>query len=279
MIEIGKLNKLKVERFTDHGAYLTDSDGAGRVLLPKRYLWGSLRIGEELEVFVYTDSEDRPIATTEIPLATVGDVALLEVVGANRFGAFLDWGLPKDLLVPLGEQKSRMKVGGKYPVYVYLDHASQRVVASAKIDKFIGNLFPDLKRGDSVEAFVYERADTGWRVAVEGHYKGMIFDDEIFAPVAIGSRLQATVKSVRPDGKLDLLPVGKAEERVPELAQRILAAYQASDGRLEVNDQSSPAEIKEAFGCSKKDFKKALGQLLKERKIDLSAVRGIKDER
>ena len=272
MIEIGKKNKLKVEKFTEHGAYLTD--GMQRILLPKRYLWGALRIGEELEVFVYNDSEDRPVATTDLPVAQIGEVAFLEVVGTNRFGAFLDWGLPKDLLVPFGEQRAKMRVGGRYPVFIYLDDASKRIVASAKISKFLGNVFLSLKRGETVTAMVYEKTDLGWRVAVNNLYQGMIYDNEIFQPVEIGDTLTAVVKTVRDDGKIDLTPGDVREKRVGDLASTILQSYHDNGNRLPVNDSSSPEEIKALFHCSKKDFKKAIGQLLKERKIDLSAARG-----
>lgn len=275
MIEIGKKNNLKVEKFTEHGAYLTD--GQQRVLLPKRYLWGSLRLGEELEVFVYNDSEDRPIATTELPTVQVGEIGYLEVVGTNRFGAFLDWGLPKDLLVPFGEQKSKMRTGGRYPVYVYLDDASKRITGSAKIGKFIGNVFPDLKRGDEVEIILYEKTDLGWKAAVNNLYAGMIYDNEIFQPVSLGDKLPAIVKFVRDDGKIDLTLYGKTEMRVPELANQILKRYEERGNTLDVNDSSSPEEIKKIFNCSKKDFKKALGLLLKERKIDLESVRKVKE--
>ncbi|MCH5320001.1 MAG: GntR family transcriptional regulator [Paramuribaculum sp.] len=271
MIEIGKKNKLKIEKFTDHGAYLTD--GTDRVLLPRRYLWGTMRLGEEIDVFVYTDSEDRPVATTDLPVAEVGELAYLEVVGTNRFGAFLDWGLPKDLLVPFSEQKAKMRTGGRYPVYVYLDDASKRVVASAKIGKFIGNAYPDMKRGDEVDAFVYEKSEYGWKVAVNNLYQGMIYDNEIFVPVRVGDKFGATVKNVRDDGKIDLLLGEKSVKRVADLASRILADYKANGNVLTVNDSSTPEDIKSEYQCSKKDFKKALGQLLKERMIDLDSVR------
>lgn len=274
MIEIGKKNKLKVEKFTEHGAYLTD--GKDRILLPKRYLWGSLRIGDELEVFVYTDSEDRPVATTELPIVQVGETALLEAVGTNSYGAFLDWGLPKDLFVPFSEQRSKMRAGGHYPVYVYLDDASKRVVGSAKISKFIGNAFPNLKRGDAVGIFVYEKTELGWKVAVENLYQGMIYDNEIFEPIALGDRLMAIVKNVRSDGKIDLMPGEACKKRVGDLAEIILEEYESNGRKLPVNDSSSPEAIREAFHCSKKDFKKAIGQLLKERKIDISEARKVK---
>lgn len=272
MIEIGKKNILRVEKFTEHGAYLTD--GNQRILLPKKYLWGSLRLGEELEVFVYNDSEDRPVATTTLPIAQVGEVAFLEVVETNRFGSFLDWGLEKDILVPFSEQKQKMKIGHRYPVYIFLDDASKRVVASAKIAKFIGNVFPSLNCGDEVEIIPFEKTELGWRVVVDNLYPGMIYDNEIYRPVHIGEKMHAVVKNIREDGRIDLILGDKSEKRITRLAADIFRYYKQNNDTLKINDSSSPDEIAKTFSCSKKDFKKALGQLLKERKIQIEQVRG-----
>lgn len=263
MIRIGNRNMMEIGRFCDFGAYLREPGGKEEILLPLRYLTEDMVVGDLLDVFVYTDSEDRPVATTETPLAEVGQVAVLEVVGASRYGAFLDWGLPKDLLVPYSEQRMRMQVGGRYPVYIYLDDASKRVAATAKISKYIGNVFPDLKRGEEVTAVVYERNDIGYKCTVNSLHQGIIYADEVFRPVAVGDVLTAYVKQVRPDGKVDLTLSGKAAERTHELAGRIADALKAAGGHIALSDASTPDEIRREFQCSKKDFKKAIGYLLK----------------
>ena len=263
MINIGQRNMLEIARFCDFGAYLREPGGKDEILLPMRYLTEAMSVGDMLDVFVYTDSEDRPVATTDAPLAQVGDIAVLEVVGANRFGAFRDWGLPKDLLVPHSEQRARMQVGRSYPVYIYLDNASQRVAASAKIGKFIGNLYPELKRGEEVTAVVYERNEVGFRCAVNSLHQGIIYADEAFRPIHIGDTLTAYVKLVRPDGKIDLTLSGNAADRTRELADRIEEALRVAGGHIDLGDNSDPDDIRRAFQCSKKDFKKAIGLLLK----------------
>lgn len=263
MIKIGNRNNLEVSRLVDFGAYLREPGGETEVLLPARYIETPLRPGDMVDVFVYTDSEDRPVATTLSPLAEAGDVAMLKVVSTGRYGAFLDWGLPKDLLVPLSEQKARMTEGRSYPVYVFLDDASKRVVASAKLEKHLGNLFPRYRRGDKVKAMVFDRNEVGWRCAVDSRHLGMLYADELFTPVHIGDTLEAYVKYVRPDGKIDLTLSPHAEERTHSLAERIEEALKKNGGHLDLGDSSSPEEIKARFQCSKKDFKKAIGHLMK----------------
>lgn len=264
MINIGKTNRLTVNRLVEFGAYLTDgSDASAEILLPRRYVTEGLKPGDEIEVFVYNDSEDRPVTTTERPLAQVGEVAVLEVVGNSRYGAFLDWGLPKDLLVPFGEQRARMRIGGRYPVYVYLDDASKRIVASARLGKFLGNVIPSYSPMQEVDAVVYERTPIGYRCAVDSLHQGMLYYDETFEPVSVGTRMKAYVKNVRPDGRIDLSAAPGAKKRTHSLADRIAEAIEAGGGRIALSDSSSPVEIQAAFQCSKKDFKKAVGHLLK----------------
>ncbi|MDE6100813.1 MAG: GntR family transcriptional regulator, partial [Paramuribaculum sp.] len=186
-MEIGNYNKLRVSRSSDYGIYLADEAGI-EVLLPSRYVTDAMSQGAEIEVFVYNDSEDRPVATTERPLATVGQFAFLPVKTVNQIGAFLDWGLMKDLLVPYNQQQDKMKPGRTYPVYIYLDDASKRIVASAKIGRFLGNLYPDLKKGQKVEALVYKRTPIGYACIVDNAFKGMLYANELFRPVEIGAR-------------------------------------------------------------------------------------------
>lgn len=263
MIKIGNRNNLEVSRLVDFGAYLREPGGEAEVLLPARYIETPLHPGDMVDVFVYTDSEDRPVATTLTPLAEAGDVAILKVVSAGRYGAFLDWGLPKDLLVPLSEQKTKMVEGRSYPVYVFLDDASKRVVASAKIEKHLGNLLPRYRKGAKVSVIIFDRNEVGWRCAVDSRHLGILYSDELFSPVNIGDRLEAYVKQVRPDGKIDLTLSPHAEKRTRSLAERIEAALKTSGGHIELCDSSSPDEIKARFQCSKKDFKKAIGHLMK----------------
>lgn len=264
-MNIGKYNILKVARHADFGVYLVDQDGH-EVLLPARYIDRQLEVGEELEVFVYNDSEDRPVATTERPVATVGEFAFLPVKALSKFGAFLDWGLLKDLLVPFNQQRERMKEGRSYLVYVYLDDASKRIVATAKFSQYLGNLFPDYKRGSKVEVLVYKRTPIGYACIVDNAHRGMLFEDELFRPVEIGDKLTAFVKGVREDGKIDLTLQDKAQARTELLSERLLD-YMTKRGDLDLGDNSSPDLIRIRFQCSKKDFKKAIGLLLKERKI------------
>lgn len=270
MVNIGKRNKLAVSRLVDFGAYLDGGEGK-EILMPKRYIESPLSPGDMVDVIVYTDSEDRLVATTEVPLAYAGEFAFLDVVAVTKIGAFLDWGLAKDLLVPYGEQKSRMAVGGRYLVFVYVDNASGRVVASARIEKHVGNVIPDYARGQKVSALVFDRNDAGYRCIVDNLHFGILYSDEVYAPLKKGDRVEAYVKQIRPDGKIDLMLGARADVRTATLATRIEGALRNAGGSLAVSDKSTPEEIKAAFQCSKKDFKKAVGHLLKEGKITLSA--------
>jgi predicted RNA-binding protein (virulence factor B family) len=267
-IEIGKYNELRIARFVDFGAYLVnDSDGDGtEVLLPAKYLDESNVVGDEVEVFVYTDSEDRPVATTEVPFAQVGEFAYLQVVEVNRIGAFVDWGLLKHLLVPYSEQKSKMHPGGVYLVYIYLDANTNRVCASAKIHKYLGNAYPEYKHGEKVNVLVYGRTPIGYQVIVDNKHKGMIYENEVYRDIQIEERLKAYVKRVREDGKIDLtLTAPGTAGRINSLSDTIMARLKA--GNLTVTDKSSPDDIKAQLHCSKKDFKKTIGALYKEHQI------------
>lgn len=266
MVNIGKQNRLPVAKIVDFGAYLDAGNGV-EILLPARYIANPLGVGDEIDVFIYTDSEDRLIATTEKPFAQVGEFAFLEVVDVNQVGAFLDWGLPKNLLVPFREQKVRMREGGVYPVYIYLDDMTKRIVATGKIDKYLGNVFPDYERGDEVTALVLQHTPIGYRVIVDNLHNGMIYENEIFRNLEIGDTIKAFVKNVREDGKIDLTLSGNVAERVGQLADRILNYVRINGGAVPMSDKSSPDEIQAKFQCSKKDFKKALGHLFKEHKI------------
>ncbi len=269
MIQIGRYNNLKVVKIVDFGLYLDGGDD-GEILLPARYITELPQPGDEMNVFVYRDSEDRLIATTDRPFATVGEFAYLQVTAVNKVGAFMQWGLPKDLLVPFREQKVSMKQGGIYLVYIYVDDATKRIVASAKIEKFIGNRFPDYAPGTKVKALVYNHNELGYRCIVDNLYHGLIYQNETFRPVELGVEIDAYVKRVRDDGKIDLTVSPVASVRVERLAARILEKVRENNGRLPVSYHSSAELIQEMFECSKKDFKKAIGLLYKQRVISIS---------
>lgn len=267
MMDIGRYNTLTIARFVDFGAYLSDSEG-NEVLLPRKYIPAGVVAGQTLDVFVYTDSEDRPIATTQKPKASVGELVWLEVAAVNDTGAFMDWGLEKDLLVPYREQRSRMRKGGRYGVYVFLDDVSHRVAATAKYEKYIGNLIPRYRRFAEVDAVVTSRTDLGYKTVVDNRHWGMIYEDELYGrDLEPGDSLRAWVRKIRDDGKIDLTLHAPASERADSLGERIIDRMRRVGGHLDLDDKSDPGLINATLSCSKKDFKKALGHLLKEGKI------------
>ncbi|MCM1310142.1 MAG: S1-like domain-containing RNA-binding protein [Bacteroides sp.] len=270
MIKIGQYNKLKVSHLTDFGAYLDAGNGV-EILIPARYLTTPPAEGDELEVFVYNDSEDRLIATTEKPFIQVGQFAYLQVVDIhNRVGAFLDWGIPgKDLLCPFNEQRGKMTVGGIYCVYAYLDDTTKRIVASSKIEKFLGNVYPEYRPHQIVKALVCKRTDIGYMAIVNNLHAGMIYVDELITHPEIGETVTAYVKKVREDGKIDLTLKDTNSKRAHNVAEQIIELMEQNGGVTGITDKSSPEEIARVFDCSKKDFKKAVGLLYKERKIEI----------
>lgn len=270
MIELGKIQKLEASRMSDFGLYLREPGTEGpEVLLPMRYVPQEVDDHTEIEVFVYKDSEDRPVATTERPFVLPGEFAYLQVAAVNKVGAFLDWGLPKDLLVPYSEQRSKMRPGGIYLVYVYVDKTSGRIVASGKTDKFLGNVYPEYKPGQKVQALVTEHTEIGYKVIVDNRHRGMIYSNEIFRPVEVEQTLTAYVKRVREDGKVDLTLSEGAGRRTRTTAEKILEFLKQAEGP-DVGDKSDPGLISRLFGCSKKDFKQAVGHLYRDRKIEIT---------
>lgn len=266
MIKIGKTNNLKVVKKVDFGLYL-DGGESGEILLPKRYVDESMEVGDELEVFIYCDSEDRLVATTEKPLIEVGEFGLLKAVEVNRVGAFMEWGLQKDLLVPFREQSQEIRVGGSYVVYAFLDNATKRIVGSTKLNKYVGNRIPRYSEGDTVDILAVHKTDLGYKVIVDNLFWGMIYNNDLFDPLSPGDRIPAYVKTVREDGKIDVTLRERGGERVFQLANRIMGYLRDAGGEMALSDSSSPDEIKAVFQCSKKDFKKALGYLYKKGKI------------
>ena len=269
MIKIGEYNKLTINRFVDFGAYLIDNED-NEVLLPKRYLSGEEELDDNIEVFVYNDSENRPVATTEHPFATVGQFSLMRVKAVNAIGAFLDWGLvAKDLLVPFGEQRVRMQAGRSYIVYIYLDPSSQRIVASAKLDKFLNKSVPDYYHRQKIDVLITQQLEIGYRVIVDGKHWGMIYNNELYQQVNIGEHHMGFIKQVRDDGKIDVTLAKIEKMRIDDVAALILDYLQENGGTMALNDKSTPDEILRTFNCSKKDFKKALGLLYKQHRVTL----------
>lgn len=269
MIEIGKYNDLRVNRFVDFGLYLID-DEANEVLLPKRYLTGEEQIDDMLHVFVYNDSENRPVATTETPYAVVGDFALMRVNQVNQVGAFLDWGLVnKELLVPFREQRVRMQAGRSYIVYVYIDDATKRIVASAKLNKFLDNKMPRFYHHQKVDVLVVQRTELGYKVIVDNLFWGLLYSNEIYGDINIGDRRTGFIKQVRDDGKIDVTLEKIEKVRVDDLGEVIENYLKKHGGEMTLNDKSDPKDIMDTFNCSKKDFKKALGLLYKQKKVTL----------
>lgn len=269
MVELGRFNKLEVIQIVDFGLYLDGGDNT-KILLPNRYIIGAPHIGDKIDVFIYRDSEQRLIATTAQPYLQVNEFGFLTVAQVTKVGAFLDWGLMKHLLVPFREQKVKMEQGKRYLVYAYVDNTTQRIVASAKIERFLGNKIPQLKRGDVVDALVYQRTDIGYKVIVNNLYNGMIYHNELYQSIKIGDKIKAHVKNIREDYKIDLTMSGYVVDRINALADSIVNMLQDREGTLSLSDNSSPEEIKDVLSCSKKDFKKAVGLLLKKGHIILS---------
>lgn len=268
-MKIGEYNKLMINRFVDFGAYLIDEQG-NEVLLPKRYLTGEEELDDMIDVFVYNDSENRPVATTEHPHAIVGQFCLMRVRAVNEIGAFLDWGLvAKDLLVPFREQRVRMQAGRSYIVYVYLDPTSKRIVGSAKLDKFLDNSLPDFYHRQKVDILVVQQLEIGYRVIVNDKFWGMIYNNELYQQVNIGEHHIGFIKQVRDDGKIDVTLAKIEKMRVDDVAEAVLKYLNENGGSMPFTDKSSPDEILRVFNCSKKDFKKALGLLYKQKKVTL----------
>ena len=270
------MNRLKVVNLLDFGAFL-DGGLLEDILMPKRFVPEGIAIGDELDVFIYLDSDGVPIATTLRPKAQVGQFSALKVVDTNRVGAFLDWNMPKELLVPFSEQKDRMEKGQFYMVFVYQEKENYRVVASSKITKFLSTTPHQYKNGQSVSLMICDKTDLGYTAIVENKYLGLLFEQDITDPVRLGMKLDGFIKRVRPDGKLDvcLKKPGFDQSVISELGHIILKQLQNNDGFLPFNDRTDPEVIKKVFSASKRSFKMALGGLYKQRlvKIEPNGIR------
>lgn len=267
MAEIGKSDHLRVVKVRDHGVYL-DGGELGEILLPLRYVPEGCAEGDMLDVFVYVDSDDTLVATTERPRAEVGQFAYLKVVSVSEYGAFLDWGLKKDLLVPFAEQTTEMVTGRSYLVRIYLDN-SGRIAASQKLDKFLDRRPPRYRRHQPVELLIAERTDIGYKAIVENAHWGVLYQDEIFQPLQYGQRITGYIHKVRPDGKIDLLLQQPGYGKTDAVADAILARLRAEGGFLALHDKSPPEAIYAEFGVSKKAFKLGVSALYRERLITI----------
>lgn len=276
MIELGKIQNLEVIRITPIGVYLNSKEDKSEedILLPQKQVPEGKDVGDEIEVFVYRDSEDRLIATVRKPKINLGEVALLKVVQETKIGAFLDWGLEKDLFLPFNEQTTSVKVGREYLVYLYIDK-SDRLCASMRIYKRLASDSP-YKEDDKVKGIIYSiKDDLGAFVAVDNKYQGLISKDEFYGEYRYGDEIEARVVKVKEDGKLDLSLREKAYKQMDEDAEVILEKLKSNGGVLNLNDGSDPEEIKEELNMSKKAFKRAIGRLLKEKRIQF-IEKGIK---
>lgn len=274
-MEIGKINKLTVARRTDNGCYLED-ENENEVLLPNAYVTDDLKISDEIEVFVYKDSEDRIVATTLKPYIQFEEFAYLQVKEVNDYGAFIDWGLPKDLMVPFAEQTVKMVEGNWYLIFLLEDTETERLIGSNKIKDFLFFKDIDVKEGDEVDLLLYDMTELGMNAVVNNLYKGLIFKSDIHKVIKPGDKIKGYVKQVREDGKIDIIlePAGYTKS-VDHNTDIIISALKENNGFLNITDKNTPDEINSLLGLSKKAFKKAIGKLYKEKKIELNE-KGIK---
>lgn len=266
-MDIGKHHHLQVVKSVDFGLYLDGGD-EGEILLPKRYVPEGTQVDDWLDVFVYLDSDDKIIATTETPKATVDECAYLKVVSLTRIGAFVDWGLSKDLLVPYKEQSAPMKEGRSYVVYLYVD-SSGRIAASSKLSRHLDEYSTHFTAGEEVDLMISGKSDLGYKAIINGTHLGLIYQGEVFQPLKFGQTLKGYIKAIREDKKIDLSlqPPGKTREQLDDLATQILLHLEENGGQSSLTDKSPPDEIYKTFKVSKGNYKKALGRLYKLKRI------------
>lgn len=269
---LGKYNELEMVRTSPHGVYLKIENE--EVLLPNKYVPEGLEAGQSIEVFIYKDSEDRLVATTLKPFGIVDDYVALEMVSEAPFGAFMDWGLEKHLLVPSSEMAEQMEIGRKYVVRIMLDFKTERLIGVGKIDSF-AEVPENIEEGDAVRGLVYKKTDLGFKVIVDSQFIGLIYHNSIFEPLEIGQTINCYIDKIRSDDKIDLRLKRAGVEGIDVDAQKLLNYLEENDGSIALTDKSSPDQIKDMLGLSKKAFKRAIGNLYKKRLIELSAE-GIK---
>lgn len=270
MAELGRINSLTVSRGTAHGAYLDGSEH-GDILMPTRYIPPGTQLGDVVEAFVYRDSEDRLLATTDKPLAQVGEFAALRVVSVNRqIGAFLDWGLPKDLLLPFREQEGAVQVGETVVVFLFVDPKTDRIIASARLNRHLQRSAPPYKTGQKVHLMITRETPLGYNALIEGRHIGLLHRPPQAGHFEVGQTLDGYIAALLPGGKIDLRLDASGYQRVAPLTEQILAKLDAAGGQLPLDDDSAPEQIREAFGASKKAFKQALGALFRKRQIEFT---------
>lgn len=264
-VQVGQYNHLTVNRKVDFGFYL--DDGAEGILLPKRFAPRNTRIGDEITVFVYHDSDNRLIATTQKAKAVVGEIAKMKVVAVTGLGAFLDWGLMKDLFVPKSKQLGGMRVGAEYLVKLYIDEQTGRVAATEKIESLLSNEELTVKEKDIVDLLVYRQSELGYVMIINNRHTGLLHNNEIFTQLHVGDKLQGFIKTIRPDNKIDLVLGKPGYQKVEDETGKILRLLEENNGYLPYHDKSDPQEIYDFFGMSKKTFKMTTGNLYKQQKI------------
>lgn len=270
MLQIGQYNTLKILRDTKVGLFLgSEETQEDDVLLPNKYVPKEFSIGEDLTVFVYLDHEERPVATTLKPYVKLNEFAHLKVNYINKFGAFLNWGLEKDLFVPFKEQATKMEVDKRYLIYMYLDDQTNRLVGTSKVNKYFSEEIAEFEPNEEVSVMISHFTDLGVNVIIENKYKGLVFADEVFKDLKLGTKTKAYIKQVRPDGKIDLTFKKIGVEAIDDDSQLILNELKANNGYLGLHDKSHPEEIKSVLQMSKKAFKKAVGNLYRQRLIDI----------
>jgi predicted RNA-binding protein (virulence factor B family) len=273
MVKIGEYNTLKVIRMVDFGVYL--DDGNEGILLPKRFVPENTKIDDELKVFIYHDSENRVIATTQHPKGVVGDIVRMKAVTVTKQGAFLDWGLMKDIFVPTSKQLSGMRTEGEYLVKIYIDEQTGRVAATEKIEPFLSNDDLTVKEKDEVKLIVYRRTDIGYVVIINNKHTGVLHFNEIYRNIRVGDTFKGFIKAIREDNKIDVAAGTSGYKRVEDEGDKILRLLEENNGYLPYHDKSDPEEIYSFFGMSKKTFKMTTGNLFKQRKIEFTQT-GIK---
>ncbi|MBE6201391.1 MAG: hypothetical protein E7134_04285 [Rikenellaceae bacterium] len=267
MLTAGEYHTLRVNRISEHGVYLID-DEQTEILLPNRYVSLADRVGNLAEVFVYYDSENRLIATREKPLAIVGEVAVLKVVDRNAHGLFLDWGITaKDLFLPNRNVPFEAEVGRSYPVVLYRDQMTGRVVATTKLNAYVSNSEITVRPKEQVDILVVRRMEKGYRVVINNRHWGMIYDNQIFSPVAVGDKLVGYVHRISDEGRIDIMLQQEGRDQTDSASTKLLDLMSKNGGSLPIGDKSSPEEIAALCGLSKKNFKRAAGALYKERKV------------
>ena len=268
-MRLGHKNLLKIIKFTDHGALL-DCDG-GKLLMPKKYVTSDMRPGNEVEVFVYLDHSNRLIATTETPLAEVGEFAFLKVAWTNRYGAFMNWGLMKDLFVPFSEQRRHFVRDKSYIVYIYIDDRTGRIVGTSKLERNLKSGKPDFKEGDDVDVMVWKRTEMGYKVIINNAYEGLIYRNQIFEPLCIGDKKRGVVTAIREDEKIDVALQHSGRRLVEDFSDKLMRELKQADGHfLPYGDSTAPERIASRFHVSKKAFKRAIGALYKQHIIEIT---------